>query len=176
MEINRYHIKSPAEVIITNLGILEDYKQKCIQEAYKIGDKQNKQTNVKAIMSSYMVWEETDIYNLLANKIIDLIKRITFIDNRFDLKLQSMWTAIYKEEHYTLSHDHLPSTISFVYYLKADKDSSPLVFNNSDFYVHPYDDLLVIFPGYLAHSVPEHKGGDRVCIAGNLSWVLKEEL
>jgi hypothetical protein len=175
MDINRYHIKSPTEIVTTTLGIPEDYKQQCIQEAYKIGDQQGKKTNVKAIMSSYAVWEETDVYNGILEKVSHEIrdKLISIKDKRWTYILIEAWIAIYKEGHYTTSHDHVPSQISFVYYLKANGNSSPLIFDGCEFQVNPYDDLLVVFPSHLIHSVPEHYGEDRICIAGNLSLAPK---
>ena len=174
MDINRHRIKSPVEVITTTLGIPEDYKQQCIQEAYKIGDQQGKKTNVKAIMSSWGIWDETSVYDSLLKVIMEASNKIFPIsDKRYEYELRCSWSAIYKEGHYTVPHAHDPSRLSFVYYLKANGDSSPLVFNGSDFQVQPHDDLLVIFPSYLIHSVPKHTGEDRICLAGNLGWVLK---
>lgn len=174
MNVNRYPIKAPTEVVTTTLGIPKDYKQQCIQEAYKIGDKQGQKTNVKAIMSSYWIWEETDVFNPLLDKIIEKIYgAYKDLDVRFKYILKEGWCAIYKNSHYTVPHTHDPAFLSFVYYLKSNTDSSPLVFNKSDFKVQPYDDLLVIFPSYLYHMVPEHNGGDRICIAGNLYMVEK---
>lgn len=176
MTINIHHVKTPIQIITTNLGIPEDYKQKCIQEAYKIGDQQNQQTNIKGIMSSYRVWEETNVYDKLIYNIKDTIdnKLSLLKDSRYEYFLTSTWTAIYKEGHYTINHDHLPEHVSFVYYLKAHIDSSPLVFGDSELQINPYDDLLVVFPSHLNHYVPEHEGEDRICLAGNLDIVYKE--
>jgi Rps23 Pro-64 3,4-dihydroxylase Tpa1-like proline 4-hydroxylase len=168
MIVNRHHIKSPSEVITTTLGIPEDYKQQCIQEAYKIGDKQGKKTNVKAIMSSYKVWEETDVYNPLFNKIMNAISMM----GGEKLELYDAWTAIYKEGHYTISHNHGDVFRSFVYYLKTN-NTTPLVFDGCEFQVQPHDDLLVVFPSHLIHSVPKHYGDDRICLAGNIKRVDK---
>ena len=176
MIINRYYIKTPSEIITTHLNIAEEYKQKCIQEAYNIGDKQNYQTNVKAVMSSYEVWKETDVYNDLIHKIQDEIstKLHPLSDPRFIYNLENVWVTIYKEGHYTVPHNHIPSQVSFVYYLKSNSNSSPLLFEGGNFKVNPYDNLLVTFPSHLIHSVPEHKGEDRICLAGNLNWKLKQ--
>ena len=83
------------------------------------------------------------------------------------------WSAIYREGHYTISHAHSPSFLSFVYYLKSNINSSPLVFDGCDFQVQPHDDMLVVFPSYLIHSVPKHTGEDRICLAGNLNLISK---
>ena len=175
MVINRHPIKSPTEVITTTLGIPEDYKQQCIQEVYKIGDSLNRKdnyTNVKALRSSYRVWEETSIYNPLLGRIMGKVNMsLPVEDNKYEYGLENCWTIIYKEGHYTVPHLHIPAQISFVYYLKANDNSSPLVFDGCDFKIYPHDDLLVIFPSYLTHSVPKHMGEDRICIAGNLNIV-----
>lgn len=178
MEINRYHIKTPTEVITTTLGIPKDYRQQCIQEAYKIGDsidREKNYTNVKAIMSSYEIWTESDLYNPLLDKILHIVKDKIYTKINQDLKydILNAWTAIYKEGHYTIKHTHIPSTISFVYYLKANDFSSPLIFEDCKFEVKPHDDLLVLFPSYLPHSVPIHKGEDRICLAGNIHQLPK---
>ena len=172
MYVNRYHLTTPTEVITTELNIPKNYQEECIQEAYKIGDKQKHQTNVKAIMSSYTVWDETDVYNPLLDKIISTIDKFLPAEHlHTGLKyiLSNAWFAIYKEGHYTVPHYHLPSNISFVYYLKANKTSSPLIFDECNFSITPYDDLLVVFPSNLIHSVKPQVGKDnRICIAGNL--------
>lgn len=176
MSTIKYHdISSPAKIATVNLGIAEDYKQQCIQEAYRIGDQQNFHTNVKAIMSSYRVWEESKVYNPLFDKIVNSITDIIFPtkDERFKYNLINAWVSIYKDGHYTIKHDHTPASISFTYYLKSPISSAPLVFNECNFKIDPYDDLIVVFPSYLTHSVPKHKGEDRICIAGNL--ILREK-
>tara|TARA_R110000803_G_scaffold36285_2_gene78005 strand:+ start:156 stop:692 length:537 start_codon:yes stop_codon:yes gene_type:complete len=175
MVINRHYIKTPTEIATTHLNITEEYKQRCIQGAYNIGDQQNHKTNVKAIMSSYQVWEETDVYNNLLDIIQDEVNT-KFYPNyyeRFTLILGSAWTAIYKEDHYAVSHNHLPAQMSFIYYLKSNNNSSPLLFDGCDFQINPHDGLLVVFPSHLFHNVPKHKGEDRICIAGNFHQELK---
>mgnify|MGYP003644838959 CR=1 FL=1 len=175
MKINRQYIYPPVDIITTTLGIPEDYKQHCIQEAYKIGDKQDHKTNVKAIMSSYGLWEETTTYNPLLNRICNIVlDTIPSNDPRVEFELTTTWFAIYKEGHHTVPHSHLPSHLSFIYYLKANSTSAPLIFENCDFNITPYDDLLVIFPSHVLHSVPRHKGEDRICVAGNFDLVYTE--
>lgn len=173
--IEHHHILSPAKITTTKLGISEDYKHQCIQEAYRMGDKQNFQTNVKAFMSSYILWEDSKVYDTLFEKIIDLIANTISPtkDKRLKYDLINAWVSIYKEGHYTVKHDHSPSTVSFTYYLKSHTSSAPLIFDECNFKVDPHDDLLVVFPSYLPHSVPKHKGEDRICIAGNL--ILREK-
>ena len=174
MEINIHHLKTPVEIITTQVGIPQDYKQQCIDEIYRLGDSMNQITNVKAIMSSWEIWNETKILNPLIDKITKITDKLIYIDGGFKNKLEHCWSAIYKKGHYTIPHRHTPSNFSFIYYLKSNENSSPLVFNEIDFNLPPQDDLLVIFPSHIVHSVPTQRGNeDRICLAGNI--VIREK-
>lgn len=174
MVIKEYHIKSPTKVVTLQLGTPQEYMQECIKEAYRLGDFQNQQTNVKAIMSTWFIWNETKVFNLLLNK----IKEIVYLSyplnkSKWKYELLDAWSNIYQKNHYTLLHNHSPSEISFVYYLQSS-GRTPLLFNESNFEVNPTDDTLVIFPSYLFHSVPKHQEEiDRICLAGNFLKVTK---
>jgi hypothetical protein len=172
--MHHYHIQSPTQVITTQLGILQEYKQKCIKEIYRLGDSQNQQTNVKAIMSSYHIFNESEVFNILINNIkITIDKCFPILDIRYEYFLENTWSAIYKKGHYTISHNHAPSQISFVYYLQSSGNTS-LIFDGCNFRINPIDDMLVVFPSHLWHSVPKHtEEEDRICVAGNLVFNLK---
>jgi hypothetical protein len=174
MDINRYHIQSPTQIVTTQLGISQEYKQQCIKEIYRLGNSNTHLTNVKAIRSSYRIWEETKELNLLLGHIKESITNIIPIkDKRLEYNLNEAWSAIYKKNHYTTPHDHLPYVISFVYYLQSS-GNTPLVFDQCNFQINPIDDMLLIFPSYLGHSVPKHnEETDRICIAGNIQQISK---
>lgn len=164
-----YH---PCEVLITTLGIPLEYKQKCIEELYNLGDKQNNKTNVKAIMSSYKIWEESRMFDTLINKIGNTLALNIPPEPNFMHSLGDCWGAIYKKDSFTDLHQHGLNNFSFVYYLKASSKSSPLEFPLSNYIVQPKDDLLVIFPSFLPHSVPKQiEDEDRICIAGNFKEI-----
>jgi len=171
MNIHEHHLKSPTQIITTQLGIPQEYKQHCIKEIYSLGDSMNQQTNVKAIMSSYKIWEETNILNQLINNIkITIDECYPPKNKKFKYNLVDAWSAIYKKSHYTIPHNHLPFQVSFVYYLQSS-GYTPLVFDECNFQINPTDDMLIVFPSNLIHSVPEHtEENDRICLAGNLSW------
>ena len=176
MEINRHHLKSPVEIVTTKLGIPLNYKQQCIDEIYKIGDKQNNQTNVKAIMSSYWIWDDTDVLNPLMKEILNTISKLFPIkDDTQQYKLIDCWSTIYKKGHHTVPHKHKHYPISWVYYLKSNPNSSPLVFNECNFHIPPEDDLLVVFPNHFIHSVPTQTDNeDRIGLAGDVILELKK--
>jgi len=171
MNINHHSIQSPTQIKTVQLGIPQEYKQKCIEEVYRLGDSMNQQTNVKAIMTTYHIWNESEVFNILLNNIKTLIHNIEPIDKRWEFALEDTWGAIYKKNSYTIPHCHSPFYISFVYYLQSS-GSTPLIFDGCDFQINPIDDMLVIFPSYLSHSVPKHmEEKDRICIAGNLNLI-----
>ena len=90
----------------------------------------------------------------------------------YDLKLTDSWGSIYKEGDYTISHTHDPAYLSFVYYL-TDSPNTPLIFPRNNLSLLPKVNDLIIFPGNLFHEVPQHKGKDRVIIAGNATAYIK---
>jgi len=167
MEINRYHIQSPTEVIKLQLGIPQDYKQQCIEEIYRLGDSMNHKSNIKAIMTSYFIWEESNKFDILLDNISNILNSNLIEVSKNQLIIENAWGAIYKKNNFTLPHLHNPSLISFVYYLKSS-GNTPLVFDETSLKFFPQDDTLIIFPSHLMHSVPPHnEENDRICIAGN---------
>ena len=169
--IDRHYIKHETEILTLNLGIPNSYKEECLKETYRLGDSMNSSTNVKAIMTTYEVWNETKVFNPLIqriyNKVCELIP--SHDDKLFRYHLLNAWVATYKQNHFTIPHVHTPSTISFIYYLKAPKSSSVIKFDSCNYSIEPIDDLLIIFPSYLVHSVPSHSiNEDRICLAGNI--------
>jgi hypothetical protein len=98
-----------------------------------------------------------------------LIPPTTFFGDNIKYRLEDTWFSIYKEGHYTIPHFHEPCFLSFIYYLKTDKNSSPLIFDRTELILEVTNDLLVLFPSYLIHSVDKQKkGDDRICLAGNI--------
>jgi hypothetical protein len=170
VQINRHHIQSPTEIITLHLGIPPEYKQQCIDEIYNLGDSQSQQTNVKAIMTSYQIWNESKVFDRLLDNIQRIIDNLIKKDKRLEFKLTDSWGAVYKKNDYTIPHQHLPNNISFVYYLQST-GNTPLIFDECNFKLNPTDDMLIIFPSYLWHSVSKHnEEKDRICIAGNLQF------
>jgi len=176
--IQRYHLKNPIKIDETQLGIPQKYKQKCIEEIYRLGDSIDRRSNVKALMTDWCIWKQSKVFDPLLKKILQTYKDLSYAENdpRFELSIQNAWGAIYKKHDYANPHDHHPCYSSFVYYLKSN-GKTPLTFKESNFSLSPVDDTLIIFPSYVKHHVPPHEEDeDRVCIAGNMEIILKEEL
>ena len=174
MKFNTHNTTTPTQIIDLKLGIPQNYKQECINEIYKIGNSVSNPTNLTALRSTYQVWKETKVLNILIDNILTVLHNITPThDERYYYNLANAWSAIYKKGHDAKPHCHIPAHISFVYYFKST-GNTPLVFDECNFKLNPTDDTLVIFPSYLKHSVPPHNDEeDRICLAGNALWKLK---
>jgi len=167
MKINRHYVTSPSEIVTIEMGVPYEYRQKCIEEIYNIGDHMNNTTNVKAIMTSYYLWDHSDFFNPLLNFITKIVTKLGYFNDNFSYKLDNAWGSIYKSNTGAVPHNHLPQLVSFVYYLKYTNESSQLVFNQANFTLQPKEDLLVVFPAHLVHSVPNQEHNNRAIIAGN---------
>ena len=83
-------------------------------------------------------------------------------------RVTDSWLGKYNKGHHAYSHNHSPAFMSFVYFIKCPKGSSPLVFTTSGKRVKAEDGKLVMFPGYLKHHVPKNKCDGRIVLAGNI--------
>ncbi len=88
------------------------------------------------------------------------------------------WGLIYKQDNYTASHSHWPSTWGFVYTVQACDKCSPLIFDQMDESVEffPKTGQMILFPAWLNHSVPKQQcEHERIKVAGNLdtAWDFK---
>ena len=171
--VNKNHVLSPVQITDLQLGIPQDYKQECIDEIYNLGDSQHRSTNVKATMTKSRIWEESNIFNPLIKGIKLAINNVYPLgDERFDYDIHDAWGTTYRKGDYTDAHTHGDSYLSFIYYLKSS-GKTPLIFDECNFQINPLDDLLIVFPSYLIHSVPPHEENeDRICIAGNMKLIV----
>ena len=134
----------------------------------EIGDKQNRLTNVKADMTEWQTffpqWKDLS-RDIVKNHLRKLVGEIeaTWI-------VHSLWGINYKKGDHTIFHDHSPSTFSFSYYVRASKESSPLIFSDIDYELLPKENDLIIFPSHLKHGVPSQiSDSERIVISGNIN-------
>ena len=85
------------------------------------------------------------------------------------MKLTHLWGQLYNEGDFQESHDHVPHDYTFVFYVNTPEGSSPIVFDSSMEEIQPTSGMLLVFPGWVKHSVPKNKCEGRSIIAGNLS-------
>ena len=153
--VHPYHIS-------LNEKILDDSKSFIFKEGLRnIG---GALSNVRAPKTT-----ETRITSKSLELVYDWI--LTLLNQTYrgwNFKIYNSWLANYSKGQYTVSHDHVPSSFSFVYFVKSPKGSSPLVFTNSGTKINPDEGKVVIFPGNMLHQVPKNKCDGRMTLAGNI--------
>ena len=135
------------------------------------GDKQNKTTNVKALMTHWDMFNYSNAFKELVGWIEASFSdcQLDTFNKQTDFKLNSLWGMIYGNGDHAIEHHHLPSFYSFVYFVKSSKLSSPLMFKASSTYIKPEVGKLIFFPSYLIHYVPIQTHNDeRITVSGNI--------
>ena len=146
----------------------EKLQKKLGQVCRDIGDVQKSSTNVQASMTGWYMHETNSDFMKVCNMAVQLA-----YDNSprqgVPLIPYDCWGAIYSKGNYTKTHEHWPQIWSWVYNVECCESCAPLMFNDSLHSISPKSGNLVLFPGWIRHSVPEHQcGHDRIILAGNL--------
>ena len=168
---------SKVPIYIENLNKHDnDLFEKQIRES---GDAQDRKTNVKADMTEWLLTKYESFRSLGVDVVVNHLphlNRLPVDGSTFDWVIMALWGNIYNKGDYTVPHEHMPSPYSFTYYVKVPDGSAPLIFDDLGETWYPKEGDLVLFPGYVKHSVPEHTiDEDRISIAGNLTtaWDIK---
>lgn len=135
----------------------------------KTGDKQGRNTNVKALMTNWVMYEHAP-FKIVCDTVEDIIQ--TFYKERSNLELQTFmttcWGAIYEKGDYSELHHHIPALYSWVYYVNVEEGASPLHFPWFPGHTyHPKSGYGIIFPGWLTHEVPP-TDSERIIVVGNV--------
>ena len=147
-------------------NVLEILNNDLIKTIKKVGDTQNRKTNVKADMTSWFMQREYQIFNLVGDIAIKLAQEASPFEVQFEL--YDIWGAVYKRNDFTKPHDHWPHPWSFSYYVKSD-GTTPIIFPEGGHYFYPKTNDIIVWPGILRHNVPAHKSNEeRIVISGNL--------
>jgi hypothetical protein len=145
------------------------------------GDRQDRKTNVKADMTDWQlpIDHQNPPYNQffdflrvsMVDSITQLLKPIDYSQQKpYSYSITSLWGAVYRVGDHTNLHNHFSSTFSFCYYLKMNNPPTPLQFRSIDHSITPTEGMLIIFPGWMNHCVPESISTDeRIVLAGNIT-------
>jgi len=114
---------------------------------------------------------ETPVVQEIIKELAEAFKGAT----GFDLILLDCWSHIHEKNMSTGQHDHYPSDVSAVYYVKVPKGSGSLVFHPQSNKYHPgripfapEEKTFVLFPGYLDHSVTRNQSDEtRISLSFN---------
>jgi len=113
-------------------------------------------------------WHEEHIpeFKLIADQALSIANQQS---DTYDMEITHLWGQLYNEGDFQESHDHVPHDYTFVFYVNTPEGSSPIVFDASMEELHPRPGSLLVFPGWVKHSVPKNKCEGRSIIAGNFS-------
>ena len=146
----------------------EELQKRLAQTCRDIGDVQKSSTNVQASMTGWFMHETNSDFMEVCRMATDLAyehsprQGIPFMP-------YDCWGAIYSKGNYTKTHDHWPQIWSWVYNVESCINCAPLIFNDSSHSTLPKSGNMILFPGWIRHSVPEHQcDHDRIILAGNL--------
>jgi hypothetical protein len=133
------------------------------------GDHQYRKTNVQADMTKWTMFEDLDFKKII-NFAIEVVESGLDMPNQGKYYATDCWGALYRKGDSCNPHAHHPALWSFTYYVDATPDDAPLVFPTSGNAIFPNSGLMVVFPGWVTHSVPEQKNDqERIVVAGNLT-------
>ena len=149
----------------------KDLQHRLAQTCRNIGDVQKSSTNVQASMTGWYMHETDSDFMEVCRMAMDFAyensprQGVPFMP-------YDCWGAIYSKGNYTKTHEHWPQIWSWVYNVECCEQCAPLIFNDAPqgaHYVYPKSGNMILFPGWIRHSVPEHQcDHDRIILAGNL--------
>ena len=131
-------------------------------------------TNVFAWHSNFDTHKKTSDFDSLIKIMQDKLSLIGPTHNwpwyEVTYPILESWAGIYKKTEFTVPHTHEPVNYAAVYYAKANRNCSPIVFKtlNKDLEIVPTTGTLLIFSGRANHYVPRSILDDeRIMFAAN---------
>jgi hypothetical protein len=185
IELQEFRIfEAYTNIFTAHLTIDPTIKDTIIRTIKDGGDKQNRQTNVKASMTDYRMQYEPGF--------VELEKEITSIINYLPeivnpqakegkgyggfMEIRDMWGMVYKKNDYTDVHAHWPSVWSGSFYLDIPTDyAGTLFFPELEHHIEPITGQLVLFSGSTLHGVKTiQSNGERLVVSFNYYERAKE--
>ena len=156
--------------LFTTFIVDDETNAKIIEEIRKSGDKQDYKTNVKALMTDWVMTDKPG-FDVLEKKILQISAFLSekYYNRKTKLRVSDMWGMIYKKGEYARVHDHWPALWSGVYYIKAPKGSSGITFPQLKQKITPKDNMMIIFDGHTRHGVTENLSDEeRIAVSFNV--------
>ena len=88
--------------------------------------------------------------------------------NLTEFKIAECWGILYNEGENLVKHNHFPYCLSFVYFIKTPKGSSPLIIEGKR--IKAEEGKLVIFHANKLHWCNPSKVNGRCCLVGNIRY------
>jgi hypothetical protein len=146
----------------------EELQKRLAETCRDIGDVQKSTTNVKGSMTDWYMQESNPDFMEVCRIVIDIAYENSPRQG-VPLMPYDCWGAIYSKGDYTKTHEHWPMIWSWVYNVECCEQCSPLIFDDSSHSIQPKSGNMILFPGWIRHSVPKQEcDHDRIVLAGNL--------
>ncbi len=138
-------------------------------------DSMNRQTNVKANMTSYTALQDSSKCGSFFQKVAHSIDAIIKLRGRngqdvFCYNFVDSWGMRHKKDDYTVEHSHLPCFWSGAYYTYVPEPKPFVEFREFNQKVKLETNMLLLFPGSLLHKVSKNESEeDRISMAFNIN-------
>ena len=161
--------KEKADIFTMLYPEAEDIKPILIEKIKAQGDQQYRKTNVQADMTKWTMFNDVDFKKII-DFAIDVTKGGLVSVPQGTFFATDCWGAVYKKGESCNPHAHHPAIWSFVYYVDASPFCAPLVFPTAERAIKPETGLIIIFPGWVSHSVPKQEiDKERIIVSGNIA-------
>ena len=158
-------LKTEVPLIIDTYPYHESLNPKLVEDALSAPYPLSYETNVKAEMTNWNVTSPN--IEKLKTWISSLVHTYhTITQKGYKVFFKDLWFALYGKGDFAIPHSHIMSWMSFVYFIKCPKGSSPLILSGKR--IKAEEGKIVIFPGTVNHWVHKNKCEGRIVIAGNL--------
>ena len=165
------NVRENHDIIIAHHPHYKSLNKKLVEDSLKIEFKQ-RYDNIGAEMTGLRTSSPSII--LVKKWVEQLIHRKWDYDGSFyDVDISDTWFVRYGIGDQSFPHDHHMNLLSFVYFVRCPKGSSPLVFTTSGKKVKAEEGKIALFPANILHHVPKNKGQGRLVLAGNLFFTFK---
>ena len=165
-ESSRIKIQTEAEIGIYTLENYQELNNKLKKIILEFRKKypESDNSNVKAWHTHFDTHKKEPKFNILLDKILKNSQE--FLEVNFNLHLLNFWVMEYEKGNHAVKHNHWPASLSGVYYIDVEENSSPIIFENN-FTIEPKNGMLLLFPSMVYHEVPPSKG-KRIVASFNL--------
>ena len=85
-----------------------------------------------------------------------------------ELKVDQCWGIIYNKGGKVIKHNHFPYALSFVYFIKSPRGSSPLIIEGKR--IKAEEGKLILFHASQTHWCNPSKVNGRCCLVGNIRY------
>ena len=113
-----------------------------------------------------LTWLKTCLQNSISKLSVGDENQIYFKAN--ELKIDQCWGIMYNKGNKVIKHNHFPYALSFVYFVKTPKGSSPLIIEGKR--INAEEGKLVMFHANQVHWCNNSNANGRCCLVGNIRY------